>query len=75
MERVGTTRAIMLGRAFPENDDPGPPAELIKKTLKIYPYQPGGHGTNIGTALAASPRGSPKFPALRDWSCPVRSRS
>jgi dienelactone hydrolase len=25
--------------------------ELIKKTLKIYPYQPGGFGTSIATAL------------------------
>ena len=54
MERVRTTRAIILGRAFPENDDPGPPAELIKKTLKICPYQPGGYGTSIGTALAGT---------------------
>jgi len=23
--------------------------ELIKKTLKIYPYQPGGFGTSIAT--------------------------
>jgi len=69
VERVRTTRAIMLGRAFlDENDEPGPPVELIKKTLKIYPYQPGGYGTSIGTALAgtASLRRTPQ--GHLDWS-------
>jgi hypothetical protein len=46
-----TTRVMMLGRSFLENDSPKPAAELIKRTLKIYPYQPGGFGTSIATAL------------------------
>ena len=54
VRRVRTTRAIMLGRSFLENNDPAPPVELIKKTLKIYPYQPGGYGTSIGSALAGT---------------------
>ena len=68
MARVRTTRALMLGRAFLDNDDPGPPVELIKKTLKIYPYQPGGYGTSIGTALAgtSSLRRTPE--GHLDWS-------
>ncbi len=69
VERVRTTRALMLGRAFlDENDDPGQPVELIKKTLKIYPYQPGGYGTSIGAALAgtASLRRTPQ--GNLDWS-------
>ncbi len=41
----------MLGRSFLENNDPKPPVALIKKTLKIYPYLPGGYGTSIGSAL------------------------
>ena len=63
-----TTRAVAIGRMFLENNDPKPPVELIKKTLKIYPYQPGGFGTSIGTALEG------KVPLLRnaagqlDWS-------
>ena len=63
-----TTRAVAIGRMFLENNDPKPPVELIKKTLKIYRYQPGGFGTSIGTALEG------KVPLLRnaagqlDWS-------
>jgi hypothetical protein len=36
---------------FLEDNDPKRPVELVKKTLKIYPYQPGGFGTSIATAL------------------------
>ena len=51
VQKLRTTRALMLGRSFLENNDPKPPVELIRKTLKIYPYQPGGYGTSIGSAL------------------------
>src|SRR5271166_2393536 len=66
--RLRTTRAIMLGREFLEDNDPKRPVELIKKTLKIYPYQPGGFGTSIATGLDG------KVPLLRspdgklDWA-------
>jgi hypothetical protein len=46
-----TTRAILLGREFLENNNPKPPVELVRKTLKIYADQPGGFGTSIATAL------------------------
>ena len=46
-----TTRATVLGRAFLEKNDPKPVVALIKKTLKVYPYLPGGYGTSIGSAL------------------------
>ena len=46
-----TMRVVLFGRCFLENNDPKAPAELIKKTLRIYPYQPGGYGTSIATAL------------------------
>jgi hypothetical protein len=49
--QLRTTRAILLGRMFLEDNDPKRPVELLKKTLKIYPYQPGGFGTSIATAL------------------------
>ena len=49
--RVRTTRLQFLGREFLENNDPSRPVELIKKTLKIYPYQLGGYGTRIATGL------------------------
>ncbi len=66
--RSRTTKVLLLGRSFLENNDPKPPADLIKKTLKIYPYQPGGFGTSIATALEG------KVPLLRnpngqlDWA-------
>jgi hypothetical protein len=59
---------MVLGRMFLEKDDPKPPVELVKKTMKIYPYQPGGYGTSITTALDG------KTPLLRspngqlDWA-------
>jgi hypothetical protein len=33
------------------NNDPKPTADVIKQTLKVYPYKPGGYGTSIGSAL------------------------
>jgi hypothetical protein len=49
--RLRTNRAILLARMFLEDNDPKRPVESIQKTLKIYPYQPGGFGTSIATAL------------------------
>jgi hypothetical protein len=40
-----------LGRSFLEDNDPKRPVELIKKTLKVYPYRPGGFGTSIAITL------------------------
>ena len=51
VQRMRTTRATMLGRSFLERNDPKPTVALIKKTLKVYPYLPGGYGTSIGSAL------------------------
>jgi hypothetical protein len=49
-----TTRALLLGRSFINENprqDPAPTVELIKSTLKVYPYAQGGFGTSIGTLL------------------------
>jgi hypothetical protein len=46
-----TTRALLLGRSFLQDDDPAPTVELIKHTLKLYPYAQGGFGTSIATLL------------------------
>jgi hypothetical protein len=51
VNKLRTNRAMMLARSFLENNDPKPAVALIKKTLKIYPYVPGGYGTSIGAAL------------------------
>jgi hypothetical protein len=49
--RSKTTRVIYAARAFLTDNDPKPTVELIKKTIKIYPYTPGAAGTSIATAL------------------------
>jgi hypothetical protein len=51
VQKMRTTRATMLGRVFLEDNDPNPVVARVKKTLKIYPYLPGGYGTSIGSAL------------------------
>jgi hypothetical protein len=49
--RSRTDQAMLLGRSFMQDSDPKPTADLIKGTLKIYPYTPGGYGTSIATLL------------------------
>jgi len=49
--RSKTTRVIYAARAFLTNNDPKPAVDNIKKSMKIYPYTPGGFGTSIATAL------------------------
>jgi hypothetical protein len=49
--RSGTTRALMLGRQFLENNSPQPAVDRITRFTKIYPYTPGGFGTSIATVL------------------------
>ncbi len=51
VSRARTTRVAFLGRAFLENNDPKPAVELVKQTMKIYPYEPGGVGTSIAEFL------------------------
>jgi hypothetical protein len=46
-----TTRVLVMGRSFMDNNDPKPTAELIKKTTKIYPFEPGGVGTSVAQFL------------------------
>jgi len=57
-----TTRALLLGRSFINENpgmDPAPTVELIKSTLKLYPYAQGGFGTSIGTLLEGHVRPEP----------------
>jgi len=63
--RSRTTRVLYAARAFLTDNDPKPTVELIKKTLKIYPYTPGGFGTSIATALEGKVRlaANPPVPA------------
>jgi hypothetical protein len=50
--RSRTTRVLILGRMFLENNDPRPATELIKSRAKIYPYETGGVGTSIAEFLS-----------------------
>jgi hypothetical protein len=52
VNKVRTFRLTLFARCFLENNDPKPAAATIKKTLKVYPYLPGGYGTSIASALA-----------------------
>jgi hypothetical protein len=49
--RCNTWQVSFLGRCFLQNNDPKPVDELVKKTLKIYPYVPGSMGSSIGDYL------------------------
>jgi hypothetical protein len=49
--RPTTTSVALLGRAFLVGNDPKPAVDAIKKTLKIYPYEPGSYGTSVGSFL------------------------
>ena len=51
-----TNRILYAARAYLVNNDPKPAVEMIKKTMKIYPYTPGGYGTSIATALEGGVR-------------------
>jgi hypothetical protein len=54
--RSRTTRVLYAARAYLTDNDPKPTVELIKNTIKIYPYTPGGYGTSIATALEGKVR-------------------
>jgi len=62
-----TTRVLYAARAFLVKDDPKPTVDLIRKTMKIYPYTPGGVGTSIATALEGKVRlgRNPPIPATK----------
>lgn len=49
--RSRTTRVLILGRMFLEQNDPGPAADLIRAATRIYPYEAGGVGTSIAAFL------------------------
>ncbi len=51
-----TNRVVWFGRNFLENNDPKPVAESIRKSTKVYPYEPGGVGTPIAEFLAGKAR-------------------
>jgi hypothetical protein len=64
VRKSNTTHVAMIGRAFMQNNDPKSVDAIVKKTLKIYPYVPGGEGSSIGSYLAGKgPIGALSKPA------------
>ncbi len=51
-----TMRVLYAARSFLVDNDPKPAVDQIKKSMKIYPYTPGGEGTSIATALEGKVR-------------------
>ncbi len=62
-----TNFALYASRANLVNNDPKPAVENIKRTMKIYPYEPGSFGTSIAQALEGTVRiaGEPKIPETK----------
>jgi len=65
--RSKTNFALYASRANLVDNDPKPAVENIKRTMKIYPYRPGGFGTSIAQALEGTVRiaGEPKIPETK----------
>jgi hypothetical protein len=49
--RAETMHVLWVGRMFLEDNSPKEPAELVRKYLRIYPYQVGGAGTSYDAFL------------------------
>jgi hypothetical protein len=62
-----TNFALYAARAYLVDGKPEPAVETIKKTMKVYPYQPGAFGTSIAQALEGTVRiaGEPKIPETK----------
>ena len=58
--RPKTTRVLLFGRLFLQDDDPRPAAEALRTNMKVYPYQAGG----VGTPFAAFLRGEARLGAV-----------
>jgi len=65
--RSKTMRVLYACRAYLVKNDPKPAVEIVKRTMKIYPYTPGGFGTSIATALEGNIRlaVNPSVPATK----------
>ncbi|MFO1056709.1 MAG: DUF1254 domain-containing protein [Dongiaceae bacterium] len=62
-----TNLALYAARAYLRDNDPGPAVENIRKTMKVYPYQPGSFGSSLAQALEGTVRiaGEPKVPETK----------
>jgi hypothetical protein len=55
-----TNLALYAARAYLVDGKPEPAVDMIKKTMKVYPYAPGAFGTSIAQALEGTVRLGPE---------------
>jgi len=71
----GTWQVSCLGRLFLVNNDPKPVDDIVRKTLKVYPYVPGSMGSSIGNYLNGNgelgPLSTPVSPRFVDGTSKV----
>ncbi|WP_119268702.1 DUF1254 domain-containing protein [Taklimakanibacter deserti] len=62
-----TNFALYAARANLVGNDPKPAVENIKRSMKVYPYEPGSFGSSIAQALDGTVRiaGEPKIPEMK----------
>jgi hypothetical protein len=62
-----TNFALYAAHAYLRNNDPAPAVENIRKTMNVYPYQPGAYGTSLAQVLEGKVRiaGEPKIPETK----------
>lgn len=58
--RSKTNFALYAARAYLKDNDPKPAIENIRKTMKVYPYQPGSYGSSLAQALEGKVRIAPE---------------
>ncbi|MFG1183286.1 DUF1254 domain-containing protein [Xanthobacter aminoxidans] len=58
--RSKTNFALYAARAYLKDNDPKPAVENIRKTMKVYPYQPGAYGSSLAQALDGKVRIAPE---------------
>jgi hypothetical protein len=62
-----TNFALYAARAYLQDGSPEPAVETIKKTMKVYPYEPGSFGSSLAQALDGTVRiaAEPKIPETK----------
>ncbi len=63
-----TNFALYAARANLVDNDPKPAVENIKRTMKVYPYQPGSYGTSIAAALDGTVRIAGEPNMVKAWT-------
>jgi hypothetical protein len=60
--RANTNQVWVAGRSFLVNGDPKPAADLVQKSLKMYPYVEGAEGTSIAEILTGKVKPGKEVP-------------